>query len=262
MRAALKESPDPDLSVVVLVADAEAAVADAEGALESARAAEKGGNTRDLIAEMKAATESLSKLTDTLDTVTADVQDTTAEVQQQAEDPAGSGEALPDSGAECTPPVPGAYACAGGPIPAEARPIYTVFNTGTSDVAVLQMPSKNIGCDVYGPDESGEGHASCYVHSWGEYGEFVPDCGEHCRNGTAAGLPGSGPAELFPWGGEGPYYGGRPPSPEGEVLPYGAVAYFNDFVFVSSEEGLTFWNAESGYGAFVNKSGFYPFSRD
>lgn len=45
----------------------------------------------------------------------------------------------------------------------------------------------------------------------------------------------------------------------GQVLNDGTVWYVDDFVFASEENWLTFWNTNTGYGAFINAGAYYPF---
>lgn len=74
------------------------------------------------------------------------------------------GEAKPESKPEaasdhCLPPVAGAYPCAGGPIPADARPLMAQDVPG-HEIVWFETPSTNLACSV----ESDL--ATCVVWSW------------------------------------------------------------------------------------------------
>ncbi|MDO5724647.1 MAG: hypothetical protein Q4P33_09680, partial [Flaviflexus sp.] len=139
--------------------------------------------------------------------------------------------------ATCTAPVPGAYPCAGRPIPVAAKEITTVSDYG---VATLVMPSGNIGCDVF------LNGATCVVESWPTSVNPNYDPG---RGGyVTASVGQEGPAQLGQ-GTDTPGFRGGAGSPAGQVLPYGTVWYFGDYVFSSQQSGLTFWNAATGSGA-------------
>ena len=55
------------------------------------------------------------------------------------------------------------------------------------------------------------------------------------------------------------YTGGNPGAPAGQVMEYGNVYDWGDFVLASDENGLTTWSLVSGHGAFFNRAGFHPF---
>ena len=169
------------------------------------------------------------------------------------EDSPGAGANSTSESAGCVAPVEGAYPCAGGPIPEGAQPL-TVFTLNPDhhggiahQVGKAKTPSDNIVCSAE-PDE-----VVCVVHSWdsSEIAGYVEE------QGGAGGvtLKVSGPAQQT-------IHSGAPlgfSAHGSDVLAYGTVRTYGDFVFASEENGLTFWNANSGYGAFINRSGFYPF---
>lgn len=157
----------------------------------------------------------------------------------------------------CVPPVEGAYPCAGGPVPADVKSL-TVQNdpVGGSSFVGGQTPSGNITCEVTDASASHDALALCVVSSWPP--EINPDYDPDGSGGYAAvGLGTTGPAAMASKGD--PMISKNSGVFIGEVLPYGTVWRYGDFVFASEEAGLTFWNASSGYGALVNRSGFYPF---
>ena len=154
----------------------------------------------------------------------------------------------------CVAPVEGAYPCAGGPIPEGAQQLKEVAGNYGLSWAGAQSPSGNITCDVTpGGGDSAAG-VLCSVAGWPD--SFNPDY-EHEGGYPVAGMGENGPFTL---GGKGdPMLSKNSGSFDGTVLPYGTVWYFLDFVIASEENGFTVWNATSGYGALMNKSGFYPF---
>ncbi len=155
----------------------------------------------------------------------------------------------------CNPPVPGAYRCAGGPVPAEAQKLQNLETGRTS----AETPSGNIVCAMHPTTGSPEaGHIRCTVFSWPE-SMLGPEVPEEDKVGRVqvemyvdSGPPFLAPSSTRPYG-----PGTSLPTPQ--VLQYGQVYYWDDLVLASSEEGLTFWSTKTGYGAFVNKDGFYPF---
>ena len=42
-------------------------------------------------------------------------------------------------------------------------------------------------------------------------------------------------------------------------VPYGAAVYYEKYVCASEENGLTYWNTETGHGAFMNRDGVTTF---
>lgn len=154
----------------------------------------------------------------------------------------------------CTPPVAGAYPCAGGPIPEDARPLAAFYLEDNGSWATLQSPSENILCDVIGKDWYAGGYLICTVHSW----PYTINPGYEQEGGfPAVFLDDEGPAEISGKGD--PMLSQLVEESEGDILPYGTVWYFEDFVFASEDNGITFWNVKSGYGALINRAGMEPF---
>lgn len=158
--------------------------------------------------------------------------------------------------ADCVAPVEGAYACAGGPIPADAKqlPVQIDPVNGTPFVGA-QTPSGNINCDALDANVAADARVVCSVRGWTT--EMVPNYDPNTGGYPAAGLHSTGPASMGTKGD--PMMNMNSGSFIGETLPYGTVWYYGDFVFASQESGLTFWNAKSRYGALINRDGFYPF---
>lgn len=173
----------------------------------------------------------------------------------------GSGEDSPGAGANstsesagCVAPVEGAYPCAGGPIPEGAQQLKEVVGNYGLRWAGAQSPSGNITCDVQPGSTDHGASVLCSVKGWPD--SFNPSY-EDMGGYPVAGMPENGPFVL---GGKGdPMASKNSGSFDGTVLPYGTVWYFLDFAIASEENGFTVWNANSGYGALMNSSGFYPF---
>ena len=153
----------------------------------------------------------------------------------------------------CIAPVEGAYPCAGGPIPdgAQQLPGFIPRDSGRSEqVASFGTPSGNIHCSV----ETTE--TICIVGSWDA--STLPGYIEEQGGAGGVTLLASGPPNYSIHSGA-PIGGNRPGGMAVDTVPYGTVWYFGDFVFASEENGLTLWNAKSGYGALINRGGLYPF---
>lgn len=156
---------------------------------------------------------------------------------------------------ECVPPVPGAYPCAGGPRPAEARMLQDFPPTRYSvdRRTGLIMPSGNVMCDIE-PDA-----LQCWVRSW-DRDTMMPGLDPSIiGGGVTVELGVSGPTKLgliseVPAVDYTKNEGTPVTRPE-----YGSVWYYEDFVLASLETGLTVWNTKTGYGALMNRSGYYPF---
>lgn len=182
-----------------------------------------------------------------------------AERGEQAEQPAESAQTPEPSPAPredpnfdpatCTAPVGGAYPCAGRPIPVSAQEITNVSSYG---VATVVMPSGNIGCDIF------LNGVTCVVESWSA--DVNPSYDPNMGGYVTAGVGQEGPAKLGQ-GTDTPGFKGGAGSPPGQVLPYGTVWYFGDYVLSSEKSGLTFWNASTGSGALIKRAGFFPFQR-
>ncbi|MFT4188628.1 MAG: hypothetical protein QM621_08590 [Aeromicrobium sp.] len=150
-----------------------------------------------------------------------------------------------------TPPVDGAYPWAGGPIPEWSQPatvIKPAQESYESDEALVTTPTLNISCRFSAR------HGQCGVSSWWETLPYGED--EHAGPNTDVRWPDEG--QGVPVVGTS---GGAPgrPDPAAQVLQYGQVAHFGDYVCASEENGLTCWNAATGHGAFINRDGFAAF---
>lgn len=189
------------------------------------------------------------------------------ELEQAVEEPAGAKEleAIEGTVVEveateeaddtpgCTPPVPGAYPCAGRGLPASAQQIQTVGEY----VATAVTPSGNIGCDVY-VGGSYPSSMSCVVMSWDP--SIDPNYSEDPGGKPSVWLRSNeGPATLSQVSEAPAFTGAYPGDPAGQVMDYGSVHYYGDFALASEENGLTIWSLVSGHGAFFNRGGFYPF---
>ncbi|MFT4189126.1 MAG: hypothetical protein QM621_11165 [Aeromicrobium sp.] len=151
-----------------------------------------------------------------------------------------------------TPPVDGAYPWAGGPIPEWSEPMTVILPPQNSragaEEAVIATPSGNIKCGF------SANHGQCGVDSWVETLPYGED--ENEGPYTAVVWTDNGRGTLT----AGPPGGARPgPVPDRQVLQYGQVAHFGDFVCASEENGLTCWNAATGHGALINRDGFAAF---
>ena len=128
----------------------------------------------------------------------------------------------------------GAYAGAGGPLPAKATPLVP----NASGVASFKTPSGNIGCDISATS------AGCGVMSYitdETYGT-APMTGDSkwwvSLDAQEIGLKGDAPWFDYP---------GTP------TATYGALVYFGTTVCASEEAGLTCWNTTTHHGAFINR---------
>lgn len=148
----------------------------------------------------------------------------------------------PDPTPESTPPVEGAYAGAGGPVPAGATEVTTIDTTlPDHPTAVVITPSGNIGCDI------SAGWTGCGVLSLIEdktYGEteigprWVVSFGdgEPTLESSAARLTFMVTADPV------------------QVLGYGDIVYFEHTVCASAQNGLTCWDTVTGHGAFLSRA--------
>lgn len=173
------------------------------------------------------------------------------------------GEESQEGSAGCVPPVPGAYPCAGGPRPAEAQPLPEFPSDGTyssSKVSGLFTPSGNIICSVV-LESIYTDLATCWVKSW-VYEEVAPNPVDHgLGTNTELRLEADGSTHFYPVS-EIPRAAAE--AEQGRhvtTAEYGSVWYFGNFVFASSENGLTFWDTQAGHGALVNRAGAQLFQR-
>lgn len=158
------------------------------------------------------------------------------------EDAAANGAEAAEGEPESTPPVEGAYAGAGGPVPAGATEVTTIDTTlPDHPTAVIITPSGNIGCDI------SAGWTGCGVLSLFEdktYGEteigprWVVSFGdgEPTLESSAARLTFMITADPV------------------QVLEYGDVVYFEHTVCASAQNGLTCWDTVTGHGAFLSRA--------
>lgn len=138
------------------------------------------------------------------------------------------------------PPVTGAYAGAGGPVPSGATPITTM----KQGYAVIRTPSGNIGCDITGQE------LGCRISSYLQdepYGR-VPggprswvtisgdQTGIHHHGGVNMFMT-LGPDDVLPT----------------QTVDYGQVVYHGKYVCASEFHGLTCWDSNNGRGAFMSR---------
>lgn len=149
--------------------------------------------------------------------------------------PLAKGRSLASATPAANPDLPdGAYAEAGGPVPAEATPLIP----NASGVASFKTPSGNIGCDLSATS------AGCGVMSYvteGTYGTEPVTGGSKwwvSLDSQEIGFKGDAPWFDYP---------GTP------TALYGAVVYFGTTACASQEAGLTCWNTTTGHGAFINR---------
>ena len=165
--------------------------------------------------------------------------------------------------ANCTPPVEGAYPCAGGPVPAEATEVQSVIVSYGTHTAVIASPSGNIGCDIY--VYGAESSMLCIVESWSTAAPVEP-----VNIPPHGGVPtldfGDGSAPPVYGGGktDAPYFmPGACPSETGpvttQVIGYGQIVHYGGFVCASAETGMTCWNASTGHGAFFSRDALRTF---
>lgn len=150
---------------------------------------------------------------------------------------------------ETKPNNPGIYPGAGGPRPAHATLITTVYpaeSYGGLGIAVIKTPSGNIGCDL------SVAYAGCGILSYKKDQPYGYDDG-----GPRWWMPldRSFSDGIRSYGGDFFLTPGSPP----QVVPYGAVVYYESYVCASEENGLTCWNSDTGHGAFMNRDGVATF---
>ena len=143
----------------------------------------------------------------------------------------------------------GAHPGAGGKRPNRATRITSVrpateFGPKT---AVVKTPSGNIGCDL------GAAYAGCGVLSYISDGKHEGPSGDSL---WWFDLAGTGIPEAAPMG-DAPFF--EYSDVPAQVLNYGDVVYYDDYVCGSAESGLTCWNVKTGRGVFMNKAGFKAF---
>lgn len=146
--------------------------------------------------------------------------------------------------------APDAYPGAGGPVPAEARPVATVKHTQYGDVGVFTAPSGNIGCEMW---DDGADARSLYCgvmsyqqnHAMGTLPSGMAKWAIDVVNSEAL-AKGDVPAYF-----EGAF--GETDTLVAEVVPYGDVVHFGEMVCAVQEVGVTCWDARSGRGAFMER---------
>jgi len=138
--------------------------------------------------------------------------------------------------------VPGAYAGAGGPRPQNATPITSVHPaTDTSpETAVIKTPSNNIGCDLSAD------FAGCGIENYQQSKPYGSD-----QIGAKWWVPLDGSGNEVEAKGDAPTYMDATVPPQ--LVEYGKVVYYNDYVCASEQNGLTCWNTSTGHGAFMNR---------
>lgn len=150
----------------------------------------------------------------------------------------------------------GAFPGAGGAAPSGSTPISTVQYGQSAyeprEVAMIKTPSGNIGCDFL-MDGDGEITAGCGVASYLSTQQYGGDA-----VGPNWWIDLSGPAQPgIHSRGDAPYY--EFSSVEAQVVEYGSVVTYGDFVCGSASNALTCWNAVTGRGAVMNRAGFTTF---
>lgn len=242
--------------------DAEARLSKAleEGHAMADAARETSDKTGEIVEDVRLATENLALTTTEADELSADTEEVIESLDESQL--GGPDDQASASSTECKPPVPGAYPCAGGPIPDEARPITSV----DSEWATLRFgfPGDEWDRGCYVRTYEGEQQAVCSTETLFEsiWPEKCVGGGEWCSSNVTLGLGESGPAEPGAPFSEAPPYFGEYGPPKGEMIVPGDVVYHDDFVFALSPDGMTVWNARSGYGAFAGFDGsFVPCAR-
>ncbi|WP_216432008.1 hypothetical protein [Arcanobacterium phocae] len=159
------------------------------------------------------------------------------------------------------PPSEHSSVLAGGPRPANAQPAESVIESpyGGMKTASFVTPSKNIGCDIIVTDNEPD-LMNCNVSSWKDNPPVQPINIDPVHGGS--------PIISFGYGDMIPEYGGAKhdgfcymegycePGSKPQILNYGQVLYFGNFVCASEESGLSCWNEETGHGAFMSREHF------
>lgn len=158
----------------------------------------------------------------------------------EADSPAEAETATVVAQPSAPPPVPGAHAGAGGPIPPGATPITTM----KQGYAVIMTPSENIGCDItdqelgcrissYLQDEP-YGRVAAGPRSWVTISG--DQTGIHHHGGVNMFMT-LGPSDTLPT----------------QTVDYGRVVYHGKYVCASEFHGLTCWDSTNGRGAFMSR---------
>lgn len=141
----------------------------------------------------------------------------------------------PDPG---DPPVEGAYAGAGGPKPPTALPISSI--DPASAKALIVTPSGNITCALSDHD------AGCGLSSYmkdAPYGSDAQGPRWWVRlDSTPPRLTSTSENPLSQSTGVKP-----------QVVEYGQIVHYGQFVCASEKHGLTCWNVLTGHGAFMSR---------
>lgn len=158
-------------------------------------------------------------------------------------------------------PTQHAHPLAGGPVPAGAREVTAVIHPGEGiSVGILKTPTGNIGCDISIRAAEGTTELDCSVSSWQDAPPVPPV-------DTDDGLPWI----RFGDGSQPPTFGGSrgdgfcfmddycEAATGGQVVDYGEMVYYGEWVCASEQNGLTCWNARTRHGAFMSRSYFEPF---
>ena len=165
--------------------------------------------------------------------------DAKQQVVRTGELPPGEDSAAPVSEAGDATPSKG--------VPADSTPITTIRPAGQygSETAVIVSPSGNIGCD-FSADSGG-----CGVKSYVEV-----DDGSPFGPPWWFGLDGSSKPEVGARG-DAPYFSDR--SFPAQVVAYGQTVHYRNYVCHSAQDGMTCWNADTGHGVRMARSGYRTF---
>ncbi|QYH19833.1 hypothetical protein JKI95_01475 [Corynebacterium aquatimens] len=165
----------------------------------------------------------------------------------------GGGAAGGGASSSGVPGAPLAYPGAGGPVPANARPVKSVqyIDFLGRELAMFVTPSGNIGCEL--SPEGADPMLHCGVESYQRDGmlgydqagwpKWFIDVREH--NSFA-----KGDVPLYM---EGRLGQGGIIAPE--VVPYGTVVHNGPLVCAVEETGVTCWDASTGRGAWMAREG-------
>ncbi len=133
----------------------------------------------------------------------------------------------------------------GGRRPADAIPIRTVKDQWGNESGVIVTPSGNLRCEF----EKNGGWASCGADSYYETRKYGTS--EDGEPNWWIVFYGDGPDTPQPhWDKEGL---DRKPA---QMIEYGELAYFEEYVCLSEQRGLSCWNENTGDGLFLNREGY------
>lgn len=177
----------------------------------------------------------------------------TETVSAQTPAPSEAEKAAKEAPARGVPGAPLAYPGAGGPVPANARPVKTVqyIDFLGREVALFVSPSGNIGCEL--SPEGADPMLHCGVDSYQREGTLGRD-----QNGWPKWFIDVRGHNTFAKGDVPLYMEGR--LGQGgiiapEVVPYGTVVHNGALVCAVEETGVTCWDANTGRGAWMAREG-------